>query len=63
MSHLSQIERRHGRDRWKDLLFIAVAVLLAALALGVMTSNVVGDPIEHAWSVTVVDPDTLVQVR
>ena len=30
MTTLNQIEKRHGWDRWKDVLFIGVAVLLTA---------------------------------
>ena len=63
MSHLDQITERHGRDRWKDLLFIGAAVLLAALAFGATTSKGVGKPTEHAWSIIVVDPETQLQLR
>ena len=37
MSNLNQIERRHGRDGWKDALFIGVAVLLTALSIGAVS--------------------------
>lgn len=53
--NLNQIESRHGRDRWKDALFIGVAVLLTALSIGSVTSKGAGKPTEHAWSVKVVD--------
>jgi hypothetical protein len=62
MSNLKQIENRHGRDRWKDLVFIAAAVLLTALSIGATTSKAVGSASEHQWSVQVVDPDTNVDI-
>ncbi|MBA2540312.1 MAG: hypothetical protein H0V17_11795 [Deltaproteobacteria bacterium] len=62
MSNLKQIEHRHGRDRWKDAVFIAAAVLLTALSIGATTSQGVGKPVEHQWSVQVVDPDTNVEI-
>ena len=63
MNHLSQIKVRHGRDGWRDLAFIAAAVMLTALAIGATTSKAVGKPSEHTWSVTVVDPDTQLEMR
>lgn len=63
MSNLDQIAERHSRDRWKDLLFIAAAGLLTALVLGATTSKGVGKPTEHAWSLTVVDPETQIPLR
>jgi hypothetical protein len=51
--NLNQIERRHGRDGWKDALFIGVAVLLTALSIGAVTSKAAGKPTEHKWSVQV----------
>jgi hypothetical protein len=42
MSTLKDIAQRHGRDRWKDALFIGVAVLLTALSIGSVTSKAVG---------------------
>jgi hypothetical protein len=58
MSRLNQIATRHLRDRWKDIVFIGAAVLLTALAIGATTSKAVGKPVEHTWSVQVVDPHT-----
>jgi hypothetical protein len=58
MSNLNQIAQRHGRDRWKDMVFIGFAVLLTGLAIGATTSKGVGKPVEHSWSVQVVDPGT-----
>ncbi len=58
MSNLNQIAYRHGRDRWKDAVFIAAAVLLTALSIGATTSQGVGKPLDHEWTVTVVDPTT-----
>ena len=63
MSHLSHIAHRHGRDGWRDFVFIAAAVLLTALAIGATTSRGVGKPTEHSWSVTVIDPDTNAEIR
>lgn len=54
-SNLGQIETRHGRDRWKDALFIGLAVLLTAISIGSVTSKAAGKPVEQAWSVKVVD--------
>jgi len=62
MSNLKQIEHRHGRDRWKDLVFIAAAVLLTGLSIGATTSQGVGKPVEHQWSVQVVDFNTHVAI-
>ena len=50
MSNLNEIEIRHGRDRWKDAIFIAAAVLLTALAIGSVTSKAAGKPHDHQWS-------------
>ena len=63
MSHLTDITQRHGRDRVNDAGFIGSALLIIALAIGITTSKVVGKPIAHAWSVTVVDPATHREVR
>jgi hypothetical protein len=55
MSNLNEIANRHGRDRWKDALFIAAAVLLTALSLGSLTSKAAGKPHENEWKVTVIE--------
>ena len=55
MSTLNEIANRHGRDRWKDLLFIGAAVLLAAVAIGSTTSKAVGTHKEATYSLTVVE--------
>jgi hypothetical protein len=52
-TNLAQIERRHGRDGWKDALFIGLAVLLTALSIGAVTSKATGKSIEAKWEVTV----------
>ena len=58
MSNLNEIEKRHKPDRWKDPVFIGVAVLLTALALGSVTSLASGHMTRHQWQLTVVDgPD------
>jgi hypothetical protein len=59
MSNLKEtIANRHGRDRWKDALFIAGAVLLTALSIGSVTRKAQGHTTQHAWGVTMVEtPD------
>jgi hypothetical protein len=51
MSNLTQIANRHIRDHWKDLLFIAAAVLLLAISVGSVTSKAAKTP-EPQWTVT-----------
>lgn len=58
MSNLKQIENRHGRDRWKDAIFIAAAVLLTALSIGATTSQAVGKTVGNQFTVQMVDPST-----
>ena len=58
MTHLAQIEARHGRDGLRDMVFIGVAVLLLAIAIGTTGSPGLGTARDRAWSVTVIDPDT-----
>ncbi len=55
MDNLNEITERHGRDRWKDAVFITLAVLLAAISIGSVTTKVAGHPSERQWSVTVVE--------
>ena len=55
MSTLKEIEHRHGRDRWKDALFIAAAILLTALSIGSVTSKAVGSTPDPAWKLTVLE--------
>jgi hypothetical protein len=62
-SHLEEIAYRHERDRWRDAIFIGVAVLFCALALGTATSGGVGRTDRHPWSVTVVDPSTNLEIN
>jgi hypothetical protein len=52
---LNEITERHGRDGWKDAVFIVLAVLLTALSIGSVTSRAAGHPTEHHWSVTVIE--------
>ncbi len=68
MGNLTDIARRHLRDRWRDALFIGAAVLLTAISIGSVTSKAAGkggDAVSastttfgkdaaHAWSITVV---------
>jgi hypothetical protein len=51
--NLNEIAERHVKDRWKDALFIAAAVLLTALALGAVTSKATGKPSEIQGKVEV----------
>lgn len=62
MGNLKQIADRRGRDRWKDVVFVGVALLLTALSIGATTSKAIGNPSEHTWSVTLVDPTTNVEI-
>jgi hypothetical protein len=39
---LKEIEQRHTRDRWRDGLFIGLAVLVVALAIGMTTRKLAG---------------------
>lgn len=55
MSTLKEIEQRHGRDRWKDALFIGAAILLTALSIGSVTSKAAGSSPDPKWTVTVVE--------
>jgi hypothetical protein len=55
MRHLKEIALRHARDRWLDILFIGGALLLTAISIGATTSQAVGDPVEHIWSVQMTD--------
>lgn len=54
MSNLKEtIKERHGRDGWRDALFIIAAVLLTALSIGSVTSKAQGHTTQHAWTLTV----------
>lgn len=55
MSNLNEIAHRHGRDRWKDALFIGAALLLTVLAIGSVTSKAAGKSTQAAWNLTVVE--------
>jgi len=56
MSNLKDtIATRHGRDRWKDALFICGAVLMTALAVGSVTKKAQGHTTEHQYTLTVVE--------
>jgi len=59
MSNLKEtIAIRHGRDRWKDAVFICGAVLMTALAIGSVTKKAQGHTTQHQWSLAVVEtPD------
>jgi hypothetical protein len=53
MSNLNEIAHRHHRDRWRDILFIGAAVLVAALSIGAATLKATAK--EPGWSVTVIE--------
>jgi hypothetical protein len=55
MSTLQEIQHRHGRDRWKDAIFICAALLLTALSIGSVTSKAAGKTTPRQWDVTLVD--------
>ena len=59
MSNLTDIAKRHLRDRWRDALFIAAAVVLTALSIGSVSSKAAGDGPHHQWSLTVVEKPEL----
>jgi hypothetical protein len=60
---LRSIEVRHGRDRWKDGGFIALAVLLTTISIAAFTSKAAGKPSTHVpqGHVTVVYGDLEIQ--
>ena len=53
MSNLNEIAHRHHRDRWRDILFIGAAVLVAAVSIGAATLKATAK--QRPWSVTVVE--------
>ncbi len=53
--NLNDIEQRHGRDGWKDAIFVALALILTALSIGSVTSKAAGRPTEHQFSLTVIE--------
>lgn len=61
MSNLNNIEIRHGRDRWKDAVFIVAAVLLTALSIGSVTSKAAGKASDKQWQLSVVESAPEVQ--
>ena len=61
MSNLNQIEQRHGRDRWKDALFICAALLLTAVSIGSVTTKAAGKTTRHAWQIQVIESNPEIQ--
>lgn len=55
MSNLNEIVGRHGRDRWKDALFIFAAVVLTAVSIGSVTSKAAGKPHQYKGQLTVIE--------
>jgi hypothetical protein len=47
---MTEIKERHGRDHWKDAVFILAAVLLTALSIGSVTSKAAGKASKPQWS-------------
>lgn len=61
MSNLNEIAHRHGRDRWKDAMFIAAAVLLTAISIGSVTSKAQGSRADHKWEVAMYETPELLK--
>jgi len=61
MSNLNLIKERHISDRWKDVLFIGMAVLLTAISIGSVTSKAAGSTTEKQWNLAVVEAPELVR--
>lgn len=61
MSNLKEIEVRHGRDRWKDALFIGAALLLTALSIGAVTSKAAGSTTQKQWGVAMIESPELLR--
>lgn len=57
MSTQNHIVKRHGFDRWKDALFIGLAVLIAGLAIGSVTTKAQGRP--PVWGVVMIEQPTI----
>jgi hypothetical protein len=55
MSNLQQIEQRHRPDGWRDIVFVAAAILLTALSIGSVTSKAAGSVTAHQWTLTVLE--------
>jgi hypothetical protein len=55
MSYLHLIEQRHRPDRLRDVIFVAGALLLAALSIASLTSHAVGQVSERQWVLTVLE--------
>ena len=54
MGNLKEIAQRHGKDRWKDALFIGAALLLTALSIGSVTSKAAGSNTTK-WQLSVIE--------
>ena len=61
MSNLNEIKNRHGRDRWKDMMFIAAAVLLTAISIGAVTKKAAGSVTAHKWEVAMYETPELIR--
>ena len=62
MGTLKNIETRRTSDRWRDVVFIAGAILLTALSIGAVTSKAAGK-VSNTWSVQVIEsaPEVMAQ--
>jgi hypothetical protein len=61
MSNLNEIAHRHGRDRWKDAVFIAAALLLTAISIGSVTSKAQGSVQQAKWEVSMTETPELLR--
>ena len=61
MSNLNEIAHRHGRDRWKDAMFIAAALLLTAISIGSLTTKAQGSVADHKWEVAMFETPELIK--
>ena len=55
MSNLQLIEQRHRPDRWRDIIFVLGAALLAALSIGSLTTKAAGSVSVRQWTLTVLE--------
>jgi hypothetical protein len=55
MSNLQSIEQRHRPDRWRDVIFVLGAALLAALSIGSLTTQAAGSVTARQWTLTVLE--------
>jgi hypothetical protein len=61
MSNLNEIKNRHGRDRWKDAMFILAALLLTAVSIGSVTKKAQGSVHQAQWEVSMTETPELLR--